>query len=361
MSHWPGSRHDRQERELDAELRDHVERHVSAQVAAGVPEREARRRTRLEVGGLDQLKERCRELRPSRWLDEIGQDVRYAVRSLLAQRSFTGVALLALALGIGINTAMLTIYVAHAVRGLPIDAPDRVGWLSTRDARARGAGLSLPDFRDARDTLTSFTTLVAFQSGPVVVGNDGEPPGRFQAAFTSAGTFELIGETPLLGRRFDVPDARPDAAPVVILGGGLWRSRYGGDPNIIGRTIEVDGRPATVVGVMPDRLRFPGNADLWRPLAAIPDQAGWSRTLRTLSVFGRLGDGVSMEQAATEVAALARAWPSGCPAPTGTSRSWPNRSMTVSTTTRRRGTSSPTPNQQPAVARTSSRETGISR
>jgi len=107
------ARHDRREQELDAELRDHVERHVAEAVRDGVPESVARRRARLLFGGVDQIKERCRDVRPTRWLDELRQDLRYAVRRLTRERSFTAVAILALALGIGINNAMLTIYIAH--------------------------------------------------------------------------------------------------------------------------------------------------------------------------------------------------------------------------------------------------------
>ena len=156
------------ETELDAELLDHVERQIRDHIAQGLTPREARRQARLDFGGLDQIKEHCRDARGTRWVDELRQDFHYAVRMLITHRSFTAAALLALALGIGVNNAMLTIYRAHAVRGLPIAAPERVAWLSTRDDRAREAGLSLPELDDTRAAARSYASMAAFTAGPVL-------------------------------------------------------------------------------------------------------------------------------------------------------------------------------------------------
>ena len=305
MTWWMRLRgHHQLEDELDAELRDHVERQVSDHIAQGMTDREARRQARLTFGGLDHIREICRDARGTRWVDELRQDFRYAARILISHRSFTAAALLALALGIGVNNAMLTIYRAHAVRGLPIAAPERVAWVSTRDDRAREAGLSLPEFDDTRAAARSYASMAAFSAGPVVVGDDDLPPGRFQGAYMSVETFRLIGETPELGRDFLPDDALSDAPPTVILGGGVWRSRYGADPSILGRTITVGGQPATVIGIMPDRLRFPANADLWQPLTQWPERADQTRERRSLSVIGRLRDGVTMAEAQAELEAI---------------------------------------------------------
>lgn len=305
MNWWRRWRNrDQLEAELDAELRDHVARQMADQLRDGVPPGEARRQVRARFGGVDQVKEQCRDARGTRWADELWQDLRYAVRTLATHRSFAAVALLALALGIGINNAMLTIYLAHAVRGLPIEAADRVAWVSSRDDRNRPSGMSHLDFRDIEAEAQSYTSLAAFLSGPVVVGDPGQPPGRFQGAHVSTSTFDLIGETPILGRTFTPEDEAPSAEPTVVLGGGIWRARYAADPAVVGRAILVGGRSATVIGVMPDRLRFPGDTDLWQPLSLHPDIAQDARDHRPLGMIGRLASNVTVAQAQSELATI---------------------------------------------------------
>ena len=314
MSWWRRFRNrDRIEHRLDAELRDHVERQVADHVRAGMPEHEARRRARLDFGGLDQVKELCRDARRLRWLEDAWRDVRFAVRLLARNRSFTIVTVSVLALGIGVTTQFFVMFYAITLRSLPIDDPERVVHVSTRDARARRGGVSYADFEDIRGAARSFDALAAYRAGPVAVGDDDLAPVRLERAFISASGLRLLGETPILGRDFRDADDRPGAQRVVILAAHAWRDRYGGDPGVVGRMIRTDGEPATVIGVMPDGFRFPRLADLWQPVSQLAGLDDQPRDARGFEVVGRLADGAAVGQAAAEIdaitAALARDHP----------------------------------------------------
>ncbi len=145
------------------------------------------------------------------------------------------------------------------------------------------------------------------------VSDRSRAPERYGGPYVSANAFHLIGQRPLLGRDFTAEDDRPGAAPVVILGNGVWKTRYGSDPSIIGRAIKVDEVPSTVIGVMPEGFKFPVNADLWVPLAVLPNIADAKRDTRYLQVFGRLAPRVTVAQARAELegiaASLARDYP----------------------------------------------------
>ena len=216
-------RRDRLETELDAELRDHVERQVSADMRHGLSETEARRRARLRFGGFDQIKERCRDVRGTGWLDELRQDFRYAVRLLAKHRSFTAVVVLALGVGIGVNTTMVTMFIAHTVRGLPIADANRVMLLSAQDNRARRLGMSFADFEDVRSAATSYQELAAFTGVPAVIGDEDQPPDRYQGAYVSADLFRVLGEAPIAGRDFSGTDDLSGAPAVAILGSSVER------------------------------------------------------------------------------------------------------------------------------------------
>ena len=306
MSWWRRMRNrERVENELDAELRDHVERQVADHVRGGLSEREARRRARLEFGGLDHVKEMCRDARGMRWIDETWRDLRFAVRLLLKERWFTTAAVLALGLGIGLTSTGFTVYNAMLVRGLPVDDQDRIMALAMRDADGRERRLSYLDFRDWRTEATGFSGIAAYGESAMTVGDPGLATERFPGARVTANTFRLLGVEPLLGRDLRPEDDRAGAAPVVMLGHGIWTRRYGGDPEVLGRVIRVDGAPATVVGVMPEGFEFPMWAELWQPLGLTPDLAGQPRDRRVFRAVGRLADGVTVARAQSDLDAVA--------------------------------------------------------
>ena len=233
------------------------------------------------------------------------QDIRFAVRLLVKDRWFTAVAVIALALGIGVNATVFTFVNAVLIRGLPINDPDRVMVVGTRDARLRDRGMSYLDFEDYRRATRTFSGLAAFSGSIMNVSDEGRTPERFQGPFISAPAFKLIGQRPQLGRDFLPEDDRPGAPAVVVLGNGIWKNRYGSDPSIIGRSIKINDIVSTVIGVMPEGFKFPNNADLWLPLAHMPRLAEQKRDNRNVEAFGKLADGVTRAQAQSEINTIA--------------------------------------------------------
>jgi predicted permease len=238
-------------------------------------------------------------------LTTLWQDVRYAARLLVKDKWFTLAAATALALGIGVNSAVFTFVNAVLLRGVPFPDPNRVMWVGTRDARARDFGMSLQDFEDLRASARTFSGLAATSGVSFNVSDDSLAPEQYSGVYMSATGFRMLGQEPLLGRNFAAEDDGPGAPPVVIIGHGVWQNRYGGDPAIIGRTIKLNQLAATVIGVMPPDMRFPPNSDIWVPLSQLPPglrQQG--RQIRPYQVFGRLADGVSVEQAQSELSTI---------------------------------------------------------
>jgi len=323
MSWWRRLRNpERVENELDAELRDHVERQVADHVRAGLSEREARRRARLEFGGLDHVKEMCRDVGGTRWIDETWQDLRFAVRLLRKERWFTAAAVLALGLGIGLTSTGFTVYDAMLRRGLPVDDPHRIVALTMRDANGRQHGISYLDFVDLRARATSIAGLAAYSEPAMNVSDPGTATERLYGARVTANAFRLLGVEPLLGRDLRAEDDRPGAPPVVMLGYDIWTSRYSADPQIVGRIISVNTTPATVIGVMPEGFAFPRWAELWQPLWLTPDLGQHPRDRRTFGAIGRLADGVSPSQARAELDAAADGLAAAYPETNAGFRSW---------------------------------------
>ncbi len=227
------------------------------------------------------------------------QDVRFGIRRLLREPGFTAVVVVALALGIGVNTTVFTLVNAVLFRGLPFEQADRVMYLSTDDhARNQDdTAVSYPEFRDWRGQSKTFKELAAFSQTGLVV-SDSNAPERYNGTRLTANAFSLIGQKPLLGRDFQPDEDGVGAAPVCILGYTIWENRYGHDPNIFGKSIRVDDVATTIVGVMPQGMKFPLNADLWIPL--VPAAEFEKRESRNIQVFGRLADGASLAQARNE-------------------------------------------------------------
>ena len=308
MNWWTRTRNrGRVEDELDAELRDHVERQVADHIRAGLTPREARRRARLEFGGLDQVKEMCRDAHRVRWLEEIGQDLRFAARLLVKERWLAAATVLALGLGIGLTCTAFTVYNAVLVRGLPVGDPERIMALAMRDNDGREQGISYLDFHDWRAAATSFEDIAAYSEPAVNVADPGMATERYFGARVTANTFGLLGIEPLLGRDFAPDDDRLGAPAVVMLGHGIWTNRYGADPEVLGRVIRVDDVPAIVIGVMPAGFEFPMWAELWQPLGLTPGLAEQARDQRRFRAVGRLADGVNVARAQADLDAAAAA------------------------------------------------------
>ncbi len=295
---------DRLEHELDAELRFHVDRLVDENIRAGVPPEAARRAARRDFGGVEQVKEDCRDARATRWAHDLGQDLRFAARLLAKDRAFTGLAVMALALGIGVNNAFFAIVNAMCLRG-PLEHASRLVHVGTVNAAGVPGGVSHAEFDDLLRAMPSFERAAAYATAPVAVSDDGVAAERATAAHFSAAALEVADEVPSAGRGFDAADHRAGAAAVALIGASLSRRRYGSGTEALGRTIRIDGRPTAVVGVMRGSFRFPNDAEIWLPLERT--EAGQpSRAVRSLGVFARLREPATIAGARAELGELSR-------------------------------------------------------
>jgi putative ABC transport system permease protein len=234
------------------------------------------------------------------------QDLRYAARLLIKDRWFTLVAVTALALGIAANNAVFTFVNAVLIRGVPFKDGERIMALGTRDTRDRNLGVSFLDFQDWRASAKAFSDMCLFGQPTLNISDEGRPAERYAGAVMSANIFRLLNVRPLLGQGFTDDDDRFGAPPRVVIAYGVWQTRYGGDKDIIGRTIRVDELLATVAGVMPEGMQFPPNTDVWLPMGQSTVVQGQGRQVRSYQVIGRLASGVTREQATEELSAIVK-------------------------------------------------------
>ena len=233
------------------------------------------------------------------------QDLGYALRRLAKDRSLSVMAVATVGLGIGANATVFAVVHAAFIRGLPFADPGRIISVSSRDSdRGQTGGLSLPDFEDYRAAAAAFSGLAAFTVGEAANLSDaGHPPERVAGSLVTPNTFRLLGQPVLLGRDFLPEEGERGTDHTVILSHHVWQDRYAGDPGVLGRVMRVNEEPSTIVGVMPEGMRFPLNADVWRPLQ--PTDALDRRDNRVLATVGRLAPGVALGAADAEVRALA--------------------------------------------------------
>jgi putative ABC transport system permease protein len=233
------------------------------------------------------------------------QDLRFAARLLIKGRWFTVAAIVALALGIGANVTVFTIVNAVLLRGLPLEKPEQIVVFGTQDAQGRQGGSSFPDFQDWKRSAQSFSGMVFVVSFPCNVSDEDHAPEQYNGAYTSVDMFRMLNERPVIGRDFRPDDDRPGAEPVVMLADTIWKKRYNGDKGIVGKVIRAQGITATVIGVMPEGMQFPFNADLWLPEGQwLPGGPERNRNVHGWTVIGRLKDGVTLEQSQAEMATI---------------------------------------------------------
>jgi putative ABC transport system permease protein len=241
-------------------------------------------------------------------MDDLLRDVRFAVRMLIKNPGVTAAAVLALGLGIGLTTTTFSIAYGALMRGLPFERSERIMHLEANNPSQHEDSLEVwqLEFLDWRERQTSFEGLASFYSGTVNLSGDSQPE-RYDGAFITANAFSVLRVKPLLGRALQPADEAPQAEPAVVLGHNLWRSRYGGDPKVIGRPVRVNGRPGTIVGVMPPGFAFPIAQEVWVPLQIDRAKLEGRDDGTTLEVFGRLKDGVTPEQARAQMSGVAKA------------------------------------------------------
>ena len=311
----------RLERELDDELRAAVETLADRYISEGMEPAAARRAAVRALGGIESVKDEVREGRIGRRLDAVLLDLRYAWRGLWKAPGFTGIVVVTLALGIGANTAIFSIVHAMLLKPLPYRDADRLAfiWLdrsvlgATKTAFGLPRGpMSGPDLRDLREGTRSFSGVAGiWASGTIALTGEG-PPEQLRAALVTTDFFQILGAEPALGRTFRAEDSANGAEPTILLGWELFQRRFGADPSVVGRKIDVNDEMATVIGVMPRGFRL-----LLPPDAAVPDnlqafapfwpdlESGPRRNL-FLRVVARMRPGVTIEQARADVDEMSR-------------------------------------------------------
>ncbi len=240
-------------------------------------------------------------------------DLRFTLRSLAKAPGFVFIALLTLAIGIGVNTTMFSIVNALLFRSLPYERPDElisIKLLNTSSGRIDG-GLSMQEFEDLRGAATTIGGLSAMQSGTFNVSGGDLAPERFTGTWMTGNGLQTIGARPQLGRWWTDDEDVAGAAPVVVISESLWQTRFGAAPDVIGETLRVNGEVATIIGVSQGKLDFPESTDLWMPRRY--DRDNEERDTRYLDVFGRLAPGVDVAAAQRELDVLFARWAQAYP------------------------------------------------
>lgn len=293
----------------DAQMADEIEAHLQMQtednLRLGMSPKEARRAAVLKFGGVESVKESYRDQRGLPRIETFGQDVRYAFRSMRKNPDFAAAAILSLALGIGATTAIFSVADSVLFRSLPYLQPERLATVSVDGA------VSAPLYELFRREARSIERAALFTNWSFNLAGQGEPE-RIPAARVSAELFRLLGVMPELGRTFTADEDQTGRENVVLIGDGLWKRRFEGDPNIVGRTLILNDAPHTVIGVMPPGFQFPEGpehhatvgpfppAEMWRPMALVD----WERTCGGCFNFGMLvrqRPGVSTRETTAEL------------------------------------------------------------
>jgi predicted permease len=308
MSWWKRlSRRKQMEAQLEKELRFHLEEHTSQLVARGIPPDEARRQARLALGGPEQVKENCRDARGTRWLEDLLQDTRYALRTFRRKPGFSIIGILILSLGIGATTVMFAVINSVLLRPLSYPEADRLVTVRTVTEQIGELwGSSNLDFGDIkRDSQT--LDLAAWTYGGGTISEPGEPE-YVSGRQISAELFSTLGISPVHGRAFRPDEDRPGAPAVAVISYGLGQRDFGGASSAIGRSMVYDGKPYTVVGIAPVGFRLDGEADVFTPLQQTQntDSRMQNRAARFLRVMARLRPGFALAEARAELSLIAR-------------------------------------------------------
>ena len=304
----------RMERDLDSELRFHLEQQIADKVRAGMTVDEARRTTRMEFGGMAQIKEDCRESRGTMWVTSVLQDLRFAMRQLRKSPGFAITAILTLSLGIGASAAIFNVIDAVLLKPLPyanqelLVSPVMIG--RTGDTMRS----SYLGYLDVRAQLRTFDALAGYSMLGRVNLEGPSGPVALRAVTGTDNFFDVFGVKPMLGRTYLPGEDQTGKDNVVVLSYEVWQSSFAGTTDVVGKAIQLDGTPYTVIGVMPIGFRFPLEAReaVYTPLHMNPDWAK-SRGMHWMQTVGRIKQGVSNEQARTDLnrvmTDLARAYP----------------------------------------------------
>src|SRR5215813_6854507 len=312
MAWGRSSKQAQRERQLDAELRFHLEQRIADNVASGMSADEARRQALIEFHGIERVKEECRGLHWENVIDSIFRDFAYTLRTLRKDRRFTLLAILALALGIGSATVIFSALYGVILNTFEFKNADEITAFYIVDQdhpEHRRPNLTLPELVYYREHNHFFQDLsgefVCFGETPLLYSAGGSTY-QFDGCFLSANSFELFGMQPLLGRLPTEDDVKPGAAPVFVIGAKLWREHFNSDPSVVGQSFTLNGVPRMLVGVMPPRFRWAW-VDAWLPFSLDPNEVATNPDLsrKMAYVVGRLKPGVTVKEAAADLDVVA--------------------------------------------------------
>ena len=292
-------------REIDEELRFHLEQRIAQNIATGMSPEEAARDARKRFGNLQSVREECRETRGANPGETTWMDIKFGARMLRRSPGFTSVAVLTLALGIGANTSMFSLLNTVLFQSGPYPHPDQLMRIYRTSPQSQSWPHSPADLLDYREQNTSLEKLAFYGWDVFNLARTGEPARRLFGVCASADIFPALGINPLLGRVFDAAEDQPGNS-VVVLGYKCWQRDFAADTNVIGRTVRLNGQSVSVIGVMPANFDYPlfwGEVDAWRPLALTPEQRR-DRGDHSYYALGRLKPGVSRLQAEAELKAI---------------------------------------------------------
>lgn len=300
------------EQELNDELRSSLEILAQEKMKQGLSQSEARRESLIELGGVEQVKEEVRAVRAGRILEDLARDVRFACRTLAKSPSFTVVAILTLALGIGATTAIFSVVNGVLLNPLPYPHANRLVAFAEKLPPFQDFAISYPDFLDWAKMNHTFEALAAYRHMNMNLTGSGETK-RVVVTQVSASFFPLLGVKPVIGRNFSPQEDRRGTAPVVLLSGGFWRSKFGASPGIVGKTLKLDGKGYAVIGVIPKHFYFCCEdqnfvlGDVYTPIGAYDSHWMEDRGSHPgIFAFGRLRRGVTLERARADMDGIAR-------------------------------------------------------
>ena len=298
------------EGDMDAELKAHIETYADDLIREGLSHEEALRRARIQFGGVERVKEECRESRGVHFFESLMLDLRFAFRMLRKSPGFTAVAVLTLALGIGANTAIFSAVYGVLLAPLPYEDPSHLIVLNETTPRVGMVSVSYPNFLDWRAQSHEFSQIAAVYSvGFNIAGPGVSQPENISGEAVSPNFLSMLGVHPFLGRDFDPSEEKSGTAPVVLLSYDLWQSHLGADRNALGRAISLDGRSYTIVGVLPPNFRSLDKTDVIEPVGAWlttnSDEATNRADRGDMSVLARLAPGATLAEARVEMEGIA--------------------------------------------------------
>jgi predicted permease len=294
------------ERELDDELRAYIDELTAEKMKTGMNPTDARRAALLEAGGVEQIKEEVRDVRKGAIVETTLQDLKYGARLLRRAPGFAFIAIVTIALGIGANSAIFSVINAVVLEPLAYPASGRLMFITSQFPTLgfEKFWISPPEYFEYREQTQTFADIAAFRAGAVNF-SEGDQPERVNAVFTTANMFKVLGVSPILGRAFTAEEDRPNVDPVAVLSYEIWTRKLGGDPNVVGRRIEISGQKTTVVGIAPPGFDLHDTrAQVWVPMGLDPSQRTGNRGSHFLYLVGRLKPGVTEQRAESELGTM---------------------------------------------------------